>query len=234
MAEAIEQGADILFAFFCEGDEGGRLDPELLRLADLAAGSGAEALSVPERVFAGMADTMTHQGAMAVLRKPAEAAMPADGSWLVLDRLSDPGNAGALIRTAAAAGFAGVLAVKGCADLYAPKTVRAAAGALFRARVARAASADEAVGLLLSAGKPIMAADARAPASCYETDLSGDFALVIGSEGNGLDTAFARAGRLLRVPMPGGGESLNVSAAAAAIMFESVRQRLARIEGREQ
>ena len=227
VSEAVAEGADILFAFFYESAEEGLPLPRLRGLAAAAEGAGAEVLCVPDKLFACMADTEAPQGTLAVLRKPAAKRVLAEGSCLVLDRLRDPGNVGALMSTAAAAGFTGVLAVKGAADLYAPKTVRAAAGALFRVNVTYADSAGAATELVKSSGKQLMAADARGDVSCYEADLSGDFALVIGNEGSGLDEAFTRAGRLLRVPMLGGSDSLNASAAAAVIMFEAVRQRLA-------
>jgi TrmH family RNA methyltransferase len=151
---------------------------------------------------------------------------------LALDRVQDPGNVGSLIRIADAAGFDGVIATPGTGDPYGPKAARAAAGALFRVPVFFARDAGEAADLLAAAGKRVAVADARGAASCYDADIARDVAFVIGNEGGGPSGDFAdNASMTVRVPMPGGAESLNAAAAAAILMFESVRQRVAAREG---
>jgi TrmH family RNA methyltransferase len=215
LAEALDRDAEILFAFFCEEtrDNAEDLSQGNRALADLLAAAGATVLLIPARIFKGISDAET-------------PFARAGGNVLVLDRVQDPGNIGSLIRPADAAGFCGVIAMSGAGDPYGPKSVRAAAGALFRAPVLFAKDADEAVCLLASAGKRVIVADARGGLSCYEADLARDIALVIGNEGRGPSKTFSEHASLtVSVPMPGGAESLNAAAAAAVLMFESVRQR---------
>jgi TrmH family RNA methyltransferase len=232
LAEALDNDAEILFAFFCEETQSGTeyLSPRNRALAAVLAAAGATVLLTPERVFKSISDTETPQGAIAIVKKPVFDAKTtverAGGNILVLDRIQDPGNIGALIRTADAAGFCGVIAMSGAGDPYGPKAVRAAAGALFRIPVPVVKDADEAACLLASAGKRVIVADARGGVSCYDADLARDIALVIGNEGRGPSKIFSEnAFSVVAVPMPGGADSLNAAAAAAVLMFESVRQR---------
>jgi TrmH family RNA methyltransferase len=232
LSEALACDAEIPFAFFCEETPGGVSRHEApARLAERACDAGADVFWATERVFRCMADTETPQGVLAAVKRPVcDAAgffsRPGAGV-LVLDRVQDPRNVGSLIRTADAAGF-GVMAIAGTGDPYAPRAVRAAAGALFRTPVLFVRDADAAVVLLTAAGKRVAVADARGGTSCYASDLARDVALVIGNEGGGPSRAFTAAASLVvRVPMPGGAESLNAAAAAAVLLFESVRQRAA-------
>jgi TrmH family RNA methyltransferase len=232
LAEALDHNAEILFAFFCEETRGDaeELSAGKRALAAALAAAGATVLLTPERVFKGISDAETPQGVTAIVKKPAFSAETpfarAGGNVLVLDRVQDPGNIGSLLRTADAAGFCGVVALSGAGDPYGPKSVRAAAGALFRTPVLFVKDADEAVSLLASAGKRVIVAEARGGISCYDADLARDIALVIGNEGRGPSKTFSENASLtVSVPMPGGTESLNAAVAAAVLMFESVRQR---------
>jgi TrmH family RNA methyltransferase len=230
-AEALDNDADILFAFFCE-ETTDAVESRLSRrriLAERAACAGADVFLTTERIFRGISGAETPQGVLAAVKKPvcgAEALFSRAGvNILVLDRLQDPGNIGSLIRTADAAGFGGVIAAAGTGDPYGPKAVRAAAGALLRVPIVFVRDANEAADMLTSAGKRVVVADARGSVSCYDADLASDIALVIGNEGGGPSSAFEEnASVTVGIPMPGGAESLNAAAAAAILMFESVRQ----------
>jgi TrmH family RNA methyltransferase len=198
-------------------------------LAERAASAGADVLVTTERIFRGLSDTEAPQGVLAAVKKPVCGAAAffsrAGANLLVLDRVRDPGNIGSLVRTADAAGFGGIMAVAGTGDPYGPKAVRAAAGALFRVPVLFVRDAAEAAALLAAAGKRVAVADAHGGTSCYEADLARDVAFVIGNEGAGPSDVFKDGASLVvSIPMPGGAESLNAAAAAAILMFESVRQ----------
>jgi TrmH family RNA methyltransferase len=236
LSEALNHNADISFAFFCEERPKGAADdsvgvpPQNRLLAERVADVCTDVFLTTERVFHGIADTEAPQGVFAAVGKPVRDAAAlfsrAGANVLVLDRIQDPGNVGALIRTADAAGFGGVIVVGETGDPYGPKAVRAAAGALFRVPVLSVRDADEAVRLLSAAGKRMAVADARGEESCYEADLARDVAFVIGNEGGGPSKGFRDAASVaVRIPMPGGAESLNAAAAAAVLLFESVRQR---------
>jgi TrmH family RNA methyltransferase len=233
LSEALDHDADIPFAFFCEASDDGSpaLSARHKALAERAASAGADVLVTTERIFRGLSDTEAPQGVLAAVKKPACGAAAffsrAGANVLVLDRVRDPGNIGSLVRTADAAGFGGIMVVAGTGDPYGPKAVRAAAGALFRVPVLFVRDADEAVVLLAAAGKRVAVADAHGETSCYEANLARDIAFVIGNEGAGPSSAFKdKASLIVNIPMPGGAESLNAAAAAAILMFESVRQGL--------
>jgi len=188
--------------------------------ADLAAAlpSNVRRTCVDDRVMGRLSDAVTPQGVVAVVRTPdLEQPLPSTGAVLVLDRVSDPGNVGTLVRTAAALGV-GVLSIGG-ADPFGPKAVRAAAGTCYRTSIQRRADLMGAIGELHASGRTLLGLAADGPRTLSEAgaELAGaDFALVVGSEPDGIATA-GRSGLdvMVRIPMRGGVESLNVAAAGA-------------------
>ena len=144
----------------------------------------------------------------------------------MLDRLQDPGNIGTVIRTADAAGFAGAVIVKGTADLFSPKTVRAAAGSLYRVRLLFAESPADAAEKLRTYGRQIICTSPYAEKLFYDADMAHRTALVIGNEANGVCEELQNAADVnVKLPMEGTIESLNAAVAAAVVMYEAVRQR---------
>jgi TrmH family RNA methyltransferase len=173
--------------------------------------------------FRAATQTVTPQGAIAIAHvheaSPAEAieaARKARWPLIVLDRVQDPGNVGAICRTAAAAGAPAVAVLPGTADPYGAKAVRASAGNVFRLQVARARWKDleglDGYGAAPSGG-----------ARLAEAPIQSAGMVVLGSEAHGLSRNDLR---LVTVPLAEGVESLNVAAAAALILFE-IRRRLA-------
>jgi TrmH family RNA methyltransferase len=180
-------------------------------------------LTLSPGAFRAATQTVTPQGAIAIARvneaSVAEAIGAARaGRWplVVLDRVQDPGNVGAIARTAAAAGAPAVAVLPGTADPYGPKAVRASAGNVFRLKVARAQWKDladlDGYGAAPAGGAPL----AEAP-------IESAGMIVLGSEAHGLSRKDLK---LVTVPLTEGVESLNVAAAAALILFE-IRRRLA-------
>ena len=174
--------------------------------------------------FRAATQTVTPQGAIAIARvhevTPAEAidaARRARWPLVVLDRVQDPGNVGAIARTAAAAGAPALAVLPGTADPYGPKAVRASAGNVFRLSVARAQWKDlhdlDGYGAAPAGGAPL----AEAP-------IESAGMVVLGSETHGLSRKDLK---LVTVPLAEGVESLNVAAAAAIILFEIRRRRSA-------
>jgi RNA methyltransferase, TrmH family len=146
---------------------------------------------------------------------------------LVLDDVADPGNAGAILRTARSAGVRRVMA-SGGVDLFGPKVVRAAGGAHFWLQIDAGFrwDADETA---FAAGTPVVLAEAHAGQPYWEFDWSRPLGLVVGGEARGATLAAKRAvTHRVRVPMPGGGDSLNVAMATGVLLFEAVRQRTLR------
>jgi TrmH family RNA methyltransferase len=144
---------------------------------------------------------------------------------LVLDRLQDAGNVGTLLRSAAAFGFAQVLALKGSAALWSPRVLRAGMGAHFSLNLVEGATDADLAALAV----PLLATSSHAERAIDATLLPWPCAFAFGNEGQGLAEAVrARCSAELRIPQPGGGESLNVAAAAAVCLYESARQRAVR------
>ena len=144
---------------------------------------------------------------------------------VVLDRLQDAGNVGTILRSAAAFGFTQVLALKGCAALWSPKVLRAGMGAHFGLHLVEGLEAAALDALQL----PLIATSSHAAQALHEVALPWPCAWVMGHEGQGVSAALqARCERAVRIPQPGGEESLNVAAAAAVCFYESARQRASR------
>ena len=143
---------------------------------------------------------------------------------IVLDRVQDAGNVGSMLRSAAAFGFRQVLALKGTAGLWTPKVLRAAMGAHFGLRLVEAMEPAALARLQL----PLLAASSHAALAIDQASLPWPCAWVFGHEGQGVAPALmAQCAQTLRIPQPGGEESLNVGAAAAVCLYESMRQRAA-------
>lgn len=187
---------------------------------------------VEKRLFASLAQTTTTQGILAIVEKEklqrdefCKKINEKSGNVILLDRLQDPGNIGTIIRTADAAGYSGVMTIKGTADLYAPKIVRATAGSLFRMPVYAADSPQEAVAILEAAGKTILATGFHTDLYYYDVDMKRDIGLIIGNEGNGIsDELMQQAHKIIKIPMDGEIDSLNASVAAGILMYEAVRK----------
>jgi TrmH family RNA methyltransferase len=146
----------------------------------------------------------------------------ADAPSVVLDRLQDAGNVGTILRSAAAFGFTQVLALKGTAALWSPKVLRAGMGAHFGLHLVEGLDEDALEALTV----PLLATSSHAAQALHEVALPWPCGWVMGHEGHGVSDALTRrCEQSLRIPQPGGEESLNVAAALAVCCYESARQR---------
>lgn len=183
---------------------------------------------VGPRVIDALTDSVTPQGIVAVASMPDRSPERlADSDLvLVLDRVADPGNAGTLMRTAAAAGAGAVVFTSGSVDPYSGKCVRAAAAALFRLDVVVDVSFEEVERIVHDAGLRLLGLDPSG-APYYEVDLRQRAALVAGNEAWGIAPEHREhLDGTVGIPMPGGIESLNVASAVSIVLFEAVKQRL--------
>ena len=182
-----------------------------------------------EKLFDRVAQTDTSQGVMAIVKKTQFSPQQfiektAKGNFVVLDRLQDPGNIGTIIRTADAAGYSGIVVMKGTADIYSPKVVRAATGSLFRVPVVFMNDNEQLISFVKAAGGKLVATCFDTDKYYYDVDLSENIALIIGNEGNGISQELIdRAHLKIKIPMSGTIESLNASVAGAILMYENVR-----------
>lgn len=194
---------------------------------------GSDAMVMTPKLFDGIAQTETSQGVLAVVEQKEwtdeEFAERCTGgkNIVVLDRLQDPGNIGTIIRTAEGAGYAAVVCMKGTADIYSPKVIRACAGSMFRMPILQIPDLP-ALKELAGRLRKHLAVTCVAGATRYdELDLTKDIALVIGNEGNGCSDEMIEAADLrITIPMQGSLESLNASVAAGILMYETVRNRV--------
>lgn len=195
------------------------------RLGEHALPEQIPAYALPAHVLAAVCDTKTPQGIAAVVRRSESAA--AGERLVVLDGVQDPGNVGTIIRTADAAGFNGVLLSGQCADAFSPKVLRATMGSIFRMSLHVTDALPARLETLKERGFHIISSQLDGePFYDYAAarDRSAPFALVIGSEGNGVTPEVQRlATHRVRLPMRGGAESLNAAVAAGIMMYELMR-----------
>lgn len=181
---------------------------------------------VDDQVMAAMSDTDSPPGVLAVVPIAPRPFPDQPTLVLVLDAVSNPGNLGTMLRTAAAAGVDGVLLGPGSVDPYNPKVVRGSMGALLRLPVL---AADWSRIAWLVAGMTTLLAAARGDLDYTEVDWLDSVALIIGSEakGAGWEAERLSMGEVM-IPMHNETESLNAAVAAGIILFEAARQRRAR------
>lgn len=205
-------------------------DDRTMRLLEDAAMQNIKLVCVNENVMKKIADTETPQGIIAVckMRQPKLENLLASGKMLlVLDRVGDPGNIGTMLRTADAAGIGGLVLLKGCADIYAPKTVRSSMGSLFHIPVLSGVSEQEFVSSAKKAGYDLLVTCLDGADNLYKADLSGRIAFVMGNEAGGVsETLLEKADKRVYIPMAGRAESLNVAMAAGIVMFEALRRKV--------
>jgi len=184
-----------------------------------------EVIAVPAALFGEVSTLPPAVGVLAVVTTPAPS-LPAPASLhLLLEDVQDPGNVGAMLRTAAAAGVEQVLLSKHCAFAWAPKVLRAGQGAHFLTTIVEDVDLVAWARMFRRSGR-VLATVANGGADLYATGFPARVAIVIGNEGAGLSAALRNeADALISIPMPGGAESLNAAAAAAVVLFECVRQR---------
>lgn len=209
--EAVRSGLRIACVIVSEGVE-------------LPQGVRAErVLEVPEPLFRGISGTETPQGLLILAEPPGHST---ESIWqpgalvVVLDAVQDPGNAGAIVRSAEAFGASGVVFHGDAVNPLNPKTIRGSAGSLFRmpfVRYARGAELPMMFSMFAGVGN-------RAAAAPWECDFLGACGVVIGNEGGGVSESLLARSKQVSIPTYGV-ESLNAAVAAGILLYEAARQR---------
>jgi TrmH family RNA methyltransferase len=172
----------------------------------------------PDALFATISGLESPAGIGFVVETPAVPAVKAGVASIVLDRVQDAGNVGSILRSAAAMGFAQVLALEGSAALWSPKVLRAGMGAHFSLNLIEGLALADLDALEI----PLLAGSSHADAALDAVALPFPCAWVFGHEGQGVAApVLARCAQILRIDQPGGQESLNVAAAAAICLYVS-------------
>lgn len=175
---------------------------------------------LPDGLFGHVSALEAPTGLGFLLALPDATGIDGHAATVVLDRLQDPGNAGSILRSAAALGVRQVLALKGTVALWSPKVLRAGMGAHFRLALVEGLAAEALAALAV----PLLATSSHEGQALGEVALPSPCAWLFGQEGQGVEPALLqRAALRLRIPQPGGEESLNVAAAAAICLYESAR-----------
>lgn len=197
--------------------------PDVAALAARLAAGGAEVVEAPMSEVERVSETVTCQGIVAAARwrdvEPAAVRFGERAMVAVLDNVSDPGNAGTVIRTAAWFGAAAVLLGKGCVDPLNPKVVRATMGGLFHLPVCRDVALASALPELRKQGFAVVAATMDGSQEWKGWASAPRSALLLGSEAHGVDPALLPlADRRVTIPRRGAGESLNVAVTAGILL----------------
>ncbi len=226
IVRAIQAGIKPCEAYICDQLAS---TPEYLRAVEAIEASSPEVFQVTPDVFAKLAFGDRQDGVVVVAETPRRGThdleIGARPIVAVIEGLEKPGNVGAILRSADAAGVDAIIVADGGTDLYNPNSIRASLGTIFRPNVCEASTA-ETIDWLRDKSLPIVAARPDAEKLYTEVNYMSGAAIVLGSEAAGLSHAWRAAGITpVRLPMHGIADSLNVSTTAAVLFYEALRQR---------
>ncbi|HKQ46565.1 MAG TPA: RNA methyltransferase [Phycisphaerae bacterium] len=226
IGRAVEAGIGIDEVFFCDAILAG--DDAAALLKSIAAG-GSRVTQVSETVFDKIRYGDRTGGLVTIAQRPRRALddlrLSSNPLVAVLERLEKPGNLGAIVRTADAAGVEAILVIDPETDLYGPNVIRASLGTIFCLPVVEA-EVDAAIAWIKKRNLAMIAATPEGAAVYTDVDFRGPVALVFGSEAKGLSTTWRKPNvTLATVPMRGRADSLNVATTAALFFYEALRQR---------
>ncbi|WP_286167086.1 RNA methyltransferase [Clostridium sp. D33t1_170424_F3] len=222
--DAAESGVPVQTLFYTE-----QAEQKYAWYLEPIAAAACQVYLIEPHVAELLSETKNTQGIFCVcsIREAltASSGMTADRQYLALENIQDPGNLGAVLRTAEALGIGGVLLAGSCCDVYSPKVLRASMGAVFRLPFFFAASMAEAAGQLHGQGlKTYAAVPDHTAADVTKIRFSPGSVVVVGNEGNGLEPATIEAcGASVTIPMKGRAESLNAASSSAILMWELMR-----------
>lgn len=208
--DAISSGADI--AFIAVSD---KLQEEF---------SACNIYVIKDEIFAPLCDTDTPQGVLAVINMPQEDEKALDKElYLLCDKVNDPGNMGTIIRICDAADC-GLLLMEDTVDIYSPKTVRASMGSFFHIKAISGLTREDIIKMKESGYKVISGALSENTIDFKEADYSGKTIIVVGNEANGItDEILSISDTIVKIPIYGKAESLNVAVAASLLVYEVKR-----------
>ena len=223
---ALDNAVPVVRLFYCPELYQGKNEPLLVRRC---AAAGVPLYECTRPVFEKIAYRDRPEGLLAlcpqIRRTLSDLVLPPNPFIVIGEHIEKPGNLGTMLRTADAAGADALVVCDRCTDVNNPNVVRASIGTLFTVPVAEA-STPETLDWLKARGIPSLAASPHAEKFYTDVDMTGPIAIVVGAEQYGLsDQWMSRADHLVRIPMLGQADSLNVAAAATILLYEVVRQR---------
>ena len=228
--EAINDGADILKVYYSPLIGA---NPRAQRLLKELEKKKIVKFLIEEKLFYELAETEAPQGILAVVKEPDydlndllkfKSLYP---HIILINGVQDPGNLGNILRTAAAAGWAGAILSKGTVDLYNPKAIRSTMGAIHKIPILRKIELTDLLYELRQRNFQIIATGLAGELQHFEIDFSQPTVIIVGNEGNGVDPELLYSvDDVVKIPMDPQAESLNVAVAAGIVIFEGVRQNL--------
>lgn len=223
VSRCIDAGYQVRTLFICPEIAGEKVLREMESLTD-------KTFHVSEPVYDRLAYRGGTEGILAVIEAGSQPGLetlvlPADPLVVIVEAVEKPGNIGAMLRTADAAGVDAFIICDPHTDLYNPNLIRASLGGLFSTQVA-VCNSEAAIPWLKKHGISILTAQLQDSELYYQTDMTRGIALVFGTEADGLSDLWRKASDArIRIPMLGRVDSLNVSASMAILCYEAVRQR---------
>ncbi|WP_024614984.1 RNA methyltransferase [Clostridium sp. Ade.TY] len=178
-----------------------------------------------KQLFLDCTSTEHPQGMLAVICMNSNDKELSGSFYLLCDKVQDPGNLGTIIRTAHAANIDGIILTKGTVDIYNDKTIRSTMGSMFYIPIIQEDSDLKYTLGLKNRGFSIVATSLEGSKDFFSEDLTGKIVITVGNEGNGVSKeVYDISDKKVKIPMPGGAESLNVGVASSIIIYERVRQ----------
>ena len=220
LEEAVNSSWEVKYLVYTEelSNRGRVLVDEFIKI-------GVQAELVSSNVMRAVSDTKNPQGILAVVKMQTLPVPEQLDYVLILDQIREPGNLGAILRSAMAAGVQIVNLTPGTVDPYSPKVLRAGTGSQLKLPV-MVKTWDRIEDLVKRSNLTVYLADVGKGEVFHQCDFTQPLALIIGGEAEGAsETAYKVADSLIHIPMPGGGESLNAAVSAGILLFEIARQR---------
>ena len=181
---------------------------------------------IKDSLFSDICDTETPQGIAAIVNKKSYEDTIEKGLFVLVDKVQDPGNLGTIIRTAHAAGAKGIIYTSGTVDPYNEKTLRSTMGSIFYIPIIEDKNLQK-VSAMKAQDYKIVASSLEASENFFDVLYGTKVVIAVGNEGKGIsDEVFALSDLKVKIPMPGGAESLNASVAASIMIYEVLRQNL--------
>lgn len=195
--------------------------------------NNANNIIVCNDIFKKISDTVNPQGIMAICKMVKahikDIKIKEDSLFVILDRIADPGNMGTIIRTAEALGIDAIFLSKGSVDIYNDKVIRATMGSIFHTNIVCDCDLSSLIDYLKENNVNIVCTHLEGAIPPYKIDFNKKTAILIGNEANGvLEQYKNKADNLVKIPMLGKVESMNVSISSAIIFYEALSQRLNR------
>ena len=230
LTHCTEAGLEVREVYMCPEIAGEETVAEVWRLTGEAAGAEVTRVEVTPTVYEKIAYRGGTEGVVAVVKARElglkDLQLSEEPLVVVVERVEKPGNLGAILRSADAAGADAVVVCDALTDLYNPNLIRSAIGAVFTVPCV-VCSSEECIAFLKERGIQILTAQLQDSQLYYDSDMRRGTAIVMGTESTGLTPVWRQAADAhIRIPMLGRLDSLNVSVSTAILLFEAVRQRM--------